>query len=187
MTSAAAMTARRARRALATLLTRERTGILRRLRRRVGDQAEDLLQDTVLRALERLPQLADEQRLRPWFHRLLQRQVSSRLRSMPAATRPLAAATGWREPRALPAHLMPSPCACTFVALARLRSSYRDAIERADLRGEAPSDSARELEVNPNYARVRLHRARLALSRSLHALCGSCAREHGIDCDCRGP
>lgn len=173
-----------ARERLTALLIRERPRILASLSRWVGEDAEDLLQEATLLAFERLSRLEDLDKLRAWFQTIVMRQASSHLRRSPEHLLPLSDAMGQAEPRELPEHLRPHPCACVFVALHQLRSSYREAIDRVDLRGETPASLASHQNVTPNYARVRLHRAHLALGRALTKLCGTCAREQGVDCDC---
>ena len=55
----------------------------------------------------------------------------------------------------------------------------------AELDGATLAEFAKEADISPNNAGVRLHRARRALKARLSEACASCA-DHGCDpCACR--
>jgi predicted RNA polymerase sigma factor len=64
------------RRALVTALERDRARFVAFLRRRVGDEAEDLYQQSLLRAVERAGELRDPAEPAPWFWRVLRNAVA---------------------------------------------------------------------------------------------------------------
>src|SRR3954454_15491145 len=62
---------------IAERLTDARDQFLGYIRKRARDPdlAEDILQDSLLRAIRAAPELRDEERLIPWFYRVLQNAI----------------------------------------------------------------------------------------------------------------
>jgi RNA polymerase sigma-70 factor (ECF subfamily) len=168
-------------------LVEGRARFLAFIRSRLDDAelAEDILQDSLLRALHAAPSLHRTDRLIPWFYTVLRnaivdayrRRSGESARLVPLADLdPAAESTSDRE-----------LCECFEPLLATLTSDQADLLRRLDLANE-PSDSvARSLGISPGTLRVRRHRARQALRRRLDETCRTCA-EHGcLDCTCRLP
>jgi RNA polymerase sigma-70 factor (ECF subfamily) len=161
------------------------------LERRVGSraEAEDLLQDGFVRALERLDTLRDGETVVAWFYRLLRNTLVDHYRRRGAENRALAQAAG-REDTAHPGpdeELRDVVCDCAKRLLGTLRPEYAAALQRVDLDEVAVAAYAREAGITPNNASVRVHRAREALRRRVVQSCGTCA-EHGCwDCACGSP
>lgn len=68
--------------------------------------------------------------------------------------------------------------------LPNLKSEYAEVLQRADLEELPIGQVAAELDITPNNATVRLHRARQALKRELKRCCGTCAAHGCLDCTC---
>jgi RNA polymerase sigma-70 factor (ECF subfamily) len=161
------------------------------LRRRLGSEAiaEDLLQQSLVRAVEHYHSLKNDESALPWFYRILRHAVIDYYRSHDAETRrddaylrDLVQAGEDQEPAFN--ELKPSVCACLSRLLPTLRPNYAELIRRIDLDGEAPQQLAEELKISQNNLTVRLHRARQALKESLEETCGVCTTHGCFHCTC---
>lgn len=160
------------------------------LERRVGsrDVAEDILQDALVRGLARAGQLRDRESVVAWFYRSLRNALVDHWRRSGAERRAIEelVAGADSEPSVDP-ELMKTVCECATALLDTLKPEYAEALRRVELEGVSVKDFAREKNVSPNTASVRLFRARESLRRQLERSCGTCA-EHGcLDCTCGGP
>ena len=161
------------------------------LRRRLGSEAiaEDLLQQSLVRAVEHYHSLKNDESVVPWFYRILRHAVIDYYRSHDAETRrddaylrDLMQAGEDQEPAF--DELKPSVCACLSRLLPALRPNYAELIRRIDLDGESPQRVAEELNISQNNLTVRLHRARQALKESLEETCGVCTTHGCLHCTC---
>lgn len=172
---------------LATLL-QNHARFLGFLERRTGsrEEAEDLLQDALVRSLERAPPLDGEASVITWFYRVLRNALTDHYRRQDsrgrAVTRLAAESPAAAEPDA---ELEAAACACVMGLLDTLKPEYGSAIRRVDLEGASVRSYAEESGITPGNAGVRLHRAREALRKQLVRTCTTCL-EHGcLDCVCR--
>jgi RNA polymerase sigma-70 factor (ECF subfamily) len=154
------------------------------LRRRVSDPdlAEDLLQDSLLRAVRAAPDLRDEDQLIPWFFTILRNAATDayRSRSREPARADVSLAEGLPE---TPEERR-NACACFEALLPALKPEYAELINALDL-GEETTEQVRErLGISTTNLKVRHHRARQALRRKLEETCRVCADHHCIDCTC---
>lgn len=162
------------------------------LTQRVGSatDADDLMQDSLLRALQRGGGLRRGERVVPWFYRILRNTVVDHFRRGAAnrktlerlereldAARNDASAADWDR----------VVCACFEGLIAALKPRHAEIIRRVDLRGEKHAEIARDLNLSPGAFDVTLHRARRALRRHLESFCGACSREHCLACTCGQP
>lgn len=161
------------------------------LRRRLGSEAvaEDLMQQSLVRAVEHYHSLKNDESVVPWFYRILRHAVIDYYRSHEAETRRddaylrnLVQAGEDQEPAFN--ELKPSVCACLSRLLPALRPNYAELIRRIDLDGEAPQQVAERLRISQNNLTVRLHRARQALKESLEETCGVCTTHGCLHCTC---
>jgi RNA polymerase sigma-70 factor (ECF subfamily) len=170
---------------LGSRLLEAREKFLAYVRKRVDDPelAEDILQDSLLRAIQAAPELRDEHRLVPWFYRVLQHAIIDAYRRRAAAPRHVPLNEG-AEPRIEPddeAEL----CECFRSLVPTLKAEYAELIDGVELGRESPEAAGARLGVTPNNLKVRRYRARQALRRRLEETCRTCA-EHGcLDCTCR--
>lgn len=79
---------------------------------------------------------------------------------------------------------MNTVCECATALLDTIKPEYAEALRRVELDGVSVKDFARELDVTPNNASVRLFRARGALRRQVERACGTCAKHGCVDCTC---
>lgn len=161
------------------------------IRRRVGDEvvAEDLLQQSFTRAVERSHSLNNEQSAIAWFYRILRHTVADYYRARGAEVRrdeafqrELTISGDLQEPP--PDEVRATACACLHRLLPSLHRNYAELIQRIDLDGESPTHLAKELKISRNNLAVRLHRARQALRASLEDACGICSRHGCLNCTC---
>lgn len=157
-----------------------RQQFLNYIRKRVHDP--ELAEDSLLRAVRAAPELRDEDRLIPWFYRILQNAIIDTYRRGVAHERVIAGAVQDAADESEDEAVL---CACFCGLVPTLKSEYAELIESVELGGESPEAAAKRLGVPPNNLKVRRHRARQALRRRLEETCRSCA-EHGcLDCTCR--
>ena len=157
------------------------------LRSKVNDPdlAEDLLQESLLKAVRAAPRLRDEEQLVPWFFVVLRNAVTDVYRKRGRA--PGLADLALAENVPATPQEQRNACACFEALLPSLKPEYGDLIQALDL-GEEPSEQVRErLGVSANNLKVRHHRARQALRRSLEETCRVCAEHHCVDCTCGRP
>lgn len=155
------------------------------IRKRVEDPdlAEDILQDSLPRAIRAAPELRDEERLIPWFYRVLRnaiidayRRHSAEQKHVVVADIPDVAAEPERD-----AEL----CACFERLIPMLKTDYADLIQAVELGDESPDHTAGRLGNTLKNLKVRRHRARQALRRKLEETCRTCADHGCLDCTCR--
>ncbi|MDP2382198.1 MAG: sigma-70 family RNA polymerase sigma factor [Nitrospirota bacterium] len=161
------------------------------LRKRLSDDAlvEDLLQQSLMKAVERHHDLKTHDSAVSWFYRILRNAVTDYYRSHAADHRKVEGLL--QELRAseedkTPAfdEVRPAICACLTPLLKDMRPSYADLLRRIDLEGEVPASVAKDLELTTNNLTVRLHRARQALRARLEQVCGVCTRHGCLNCTC---
>ncbi len=154
------------------------------IRKRIKDPdlAEDILQDSLLRAVRAAPDLRDEDRLFPWFYRVLQNAIvdAYRRRGVEQAHVVVAEAPETAAEPENDAEL----CACFERLIPTLKSEYAELIRAVELGNEPPTATAARLGITPNNLKVRRHRARQALRQKLEETCRTCADHGCLDCTC---
>jgi RNA polymerase sigma factor (sigma-70 family) len=154
------------------------------IRKRIDDPelAEDILQDSLLRAIRAAPDLRDEERLIPWFYRVLQNAIvdAYRRRGVERAHVVVADAPEIAAEPEDDAEL----CRCFERLIPTLKSEYADVIEAIELGNESTDVAADRLGITPNNLKVRRHRARQALRRKLEETCRTCADHGCLACTC---
>jgi len=175
--------------AIVAALVENRGRFLSFLRKRVGSaaDAEDILQDALVRGLAHAGDVRDEETAVAWFYRVLRNAVADHWRARAADGRRREALA-----RELPA-AGPDPaaagelCRCFEALLPTLKPEQAALIQAVDLAGRRPVDVAAEQGISPNAAMVRLHRARKALRVRLEETCRACAAHGCLDCSCAPP
>ena len=148
--------------------------------------AEDVLQAALVKVVAGVEALRDEDRLVPWFYRILRSTLADHHRRRAARTRlaaqfATAAATGGEADE----DVFRAVCECIGDALGSLKPEYAELLRAVELQEQPLRQVAERIGVTANNAAVRLHRARRALRDGLRDLCRVCA-EHGcLDCTCR--
>ena len=161
------------------------------LRRRVQDDfiAQDLLQQSFVKAIQQQHSLNNEESIVPWFYRILRNTVIDYYRAK--ASEDTRQNDFLTESRVLTDNHVPSldevktsVCSCMEGVISKLRPGYAELIRRLDLAGEPVTEVARDLQITTNNATVRLHRARQALRQSLEDSCGICSKHGCLNCVC---
>jgi RNA polymerase sigma factor (sigma-70 family) len=161
------------------------------LRKRLSDNVvvEDLLQQSLMKAVERYHDLQKSDSAISWFYRILRNTVVDYYRSHAADHRKMdgllqkMVVSGEDQTPALD-ELRPTICACLGALLQSMRPAYADLIRRIDLGGESPATVAKDLKLTANNLTVRLHRARQALRAALEESCGICSKHGCLNCTC---
>ena len=163
--------------------------ILGFLRRRLGsgDEAEEVLQMFMLRAVERSADLRDVRSVRGWLSRILattivdhQRRAGKR-RKREEIVDPFDLEELSIEPDD---ELEETICNCLYKLLPTLKPEYAEVIWRIDLLEEPRDRVAASLGVSLNNITVRLHRGRQALKKRLEEMCMTCPVHGFLDCRC---
>ncbi len=176
---------------LATALNARRTAFKAFLTARVGSaaDAEDILQNGLLKAVQRAGEVQDDAKLTAWFYQLLRNAIVDHYRSRGARRRredalgTLVARLGEDvapAPKAWDAEL----CRCLGSVVDTLKPQHAELLRRVDLDGESVQEVAKALKLTANNASVTLHRARKDLRIRLEAFCGACAEGACLDCNC---
>lgn len=155
-------------------------------RARLGDHhlAEDVVQESLVKALaaERHPKTEEETTV--WFYRILRRSIidvyrkqGARARALERFEKELPEIPGENEEREL--------CKCFRRLLPMVPEQYRELLDEVDLKGKEPEDVAAKLGLTRNNLTVRLHRARKHLQKALTQNCGACSAHGCLDCTCQ--
>lgn len=171
--------------ALLSVLANARPAFVAFASRRLGSaaDAEDVVQQAMLRATTTIDALRDRERVVAWFYRVLRNMIADHLASRARRDARLAPLDEEVESRAVeepPADV----CGCGLSLLEGLRGEYADVVRRVDLEEEPLDEVARALTITSNNAKVRLHRARNALRSALAARCGTDSARACADCSC---
>ena len=166
--------------------------LLRFLRRRLGneEEAEEVLQRFMLKAIERAGDLRNVATVRGWLGRVLATTIVDHQRTMirrrgreqavePATLEHLAELSV--EPDN---EIDQAVCDCLYQLLPTLKPDYGEVIWRADLLGEPRDRLAVSLGTSVNNVTVRLHRARRTLKARLEQMCRTCVVHGFLDCRC---
>jgi len=174
--------------ALETVLLAERTNLLAFVRKKIADPelAEDVLQDSLLKALSAAPALRDSERSLPWFYRILHNAIIDSYRHRQTEKNYLET-YGPREELVFTPADEAELCACFRMLLPTLPADYAELIESLELNDGDPATVAAKLQITRNNLKVRRHRARQALRQRLEETCRVCAQHGCLDCTCRSP
>ena len=134
--------------------------------------AEDVLQDVLVRVHRGIDTLDDEQRFGPWVYRIASNAISDHLRSR--SRRGVAVGddaveneTATLDDDGLEADL--GDCVALFVA--RLPSPYREAVTLTELEGLTQKDAAEMLGVSVSGMKSRVQRGRERIRRMFTECC----------------
>ncbi len=173
------------------VLLRHRGKLLGFIQKRVSDPdlAEDVLQEGLLKALRSVGDLRDEERLLPWFYRILKNAIIDTYRKRSVETRYL---ESYAREKALETSELEAAsgdeavlCECFRELLPSLKPEYAELIDQLELQPGDPAQVAERLNILPNNLKVRRHRARQALKQRLEETCRTCAVHGCLDCTCQ--
>lgn len=156
------------------------------VRSRVGDAqlAEDVVQDSLVKALAAAQKPVEEADTIAWFYRILRHAIIDlyRRRAVKQAAlerleRELDSPPSQEEKRVV--------CGCVKKLIPTLRPEYAELIRRLDLENEPTEHVSLALGLTANNLRVRHHRARQQLRERLEQTCRMCAKHGCLDCTCQ--
>ncbi len=152
------------------------------VQKRVGNAAlaEEILQDTFVRSLDKLDTVRDT--AVGWFYRVLRNAIIDHHRRTAAAERRHEALANEPEPDD---ELHRAVCACVAQLADTLKPEYATALRRVEIDGVSVKDYADEAGISSNNAGVRVFRAREALRKQVARACGTCATHGCLDCTCK--
>ena len=150
---------------------------------RSRDAAEELVQEAFAKAVAHVAELRSSETARGWFYGILRNAiVDYHRRSTVADTAHQRIAHEW--PTTTSPEDATTSCGCIGGAIEELKSEYREAIAHVVVSEEPLASFAARENLSNNTAAVRVHRARKALAKKVHATCGACAGEGCRDCTC---
>lgn len=168
-------------------------GMLRFLvgRLRNRNDAEEVLQRFMLRAIERAGDLRDVASVKGWLSKVLattlidfHRQATrSRMKETAIDPQELAELAEAETPD--DDEIEAAICNCLYRLLPTIKSEYAEVIWRADLLEEPRESIAQSLDTTVNNINVRLYRARAALRQRLLQMCRTCVVHGFLDCECK--
>ena len=169
-------------------LYREREHLLAFIRSKVSDPdlAEDILQESLLRALRAGPELRDGEKVTSWLFQIVRNAITDAYRRRATATD---ARARYAAERAAAGEDVMTPedegrlCACVLDVVPTLKPEYAAVVE-ADLAGRDTAALTEELGITANNLKVRRHRAHRQLRERLEQTCRTCATHGCLDCTC---
>lgn len=165
---------------VAAHLASRRERFLGFLRRRglAGSEADEVLQEALLLALEHGAELREPDRAVAWFYRILRRTAANRRRRDAVRQTAVLAECQVTAPAAAVS------CPCSLLALEDLPASYAQILRQVEIDEQDLAAVAANLGTTVNSATVRLHRARKALRQELQQRCGTSSVQTCLDCRC---
>lgn len=146
--------------------------------------AEDLADETLLRALAAIDGFRGEAALGTWLHRIGTNLAYDLLRRR--SRQPFEAATAEADEIAADAGHDPlerrQMSDCVQEVLATLPAPQRQLLVQADVLDRTAPEIARDAGITTGNAKIRLHRARRALQTALESRCDFHYRDGGVLC-----
>lgn len=145
--------------------------------------AEDLLQNGLVKALQRADEIKDGEKAIAWFYQVLRNVMVDHVRSRRAANRRDEAWTGEAVALSGDVEAERQICGCFEKLLPLLKPNQAELLRRVELQGESVAKVALALGMSANHASVTLHRARAELRTKLMDFCGNCACLDHCECE----
>lgn len=165
-------------------LAKLRPAQIRWVQSRTGsaDLAEEVVQQALLRALEKLHNLRQPERLQAWFRRIVKNTLMDEL----SRRQKLLPLEDWldSDEAVASAEAESAACLCSLELLKQLKPAYAELLSQVDVEEQPLQEAAFALGITPNNAGVRLHRARRALRRKLSETCGTDSVAACRECRC---
>lgn len=153
-------------------------------RMRSREAAEDLVQASLLKALQTEAPPRDAERSVAWFYSLLRHALVDHIRARQSELRAVERHALEQDPFEEP-ELEQVACACIKALLPTLKEAEARVLEAVDLQGLTPGTFAATEGITANAMTVRLHRARKALREKVELTCRTCAKHGCLDCRCK--
>jgi RNA polymerase sigma-70 factor (ECF subfamily) len=163
-----------------------RNALLAYIRRKVSDpdMAEDILQESLAKAIRSSEQLRDDQNLVAWIYRIINNTITDYYRRRAVENRALEW-IGEDQEVSVPPEERTNICHCMADLIPTLKPEYRVMIEDLEIGDKEPEEVAERLGISRANLKVRRHRARTQLRERLEETCRSCAAHGCLDCSCR--
>ena len=147
----------------------------------IPDLAEDVVQESLVKALTTEHPLQDMDKALPWFYQILKRTMMDMTRKQASDRK---RDLSWVEDQALRSAYEQEACRCLYGLIPTLKPEYAEVVEALDIKGASLEELAGRLGINTGNLKVRRHRARAQLRKRLTQTCGICARHGCMDCTC---
>ncbi len=147
-----------------------RTRLLTFVRRRVAsfDDAEDLVQDILLKAARHTDQLHSDSRLEAWLYRIARNAIADYYRASRPAVETLEQDVAEEDGES---DAIRDIAECIEPFIQDLEPAYRDALVMADLHRLPQAEVAERLGISVSGAKSRIQRARKQLADAYTACC----------------
>jgi RNA polymerase sigma-70 factor (ECF subfamily) len=157
-------------------------------------EAEDLTQETFLRAIKKLSTLQDESKLSSWLYRIATNLCHDRFRQLSRRKDSVSLDAPFDDESTSLAQTLPDSDApslnllleqsemgaCVQRYVEDLPDSYRGVILLHDLEGMTNEEIAEMIGCSTGAVKIRLHRARARLKRALENACAFSTDERGV-------
>ncbi len=147
------------------------------------DIAEDIVQEGLLKALRSAPDLKEDEKLLPWFYRILQNAIIDEYRKEGRLAK-RQEAYAIEHTSIMTDEDKSTVCECFKDLMPSLKPEYAEVLDALDLNEEDPDAVANRLGVTRGNLKVRAHRARQQLRSKLEETCQMCARHGCLNCTC---
>ena len=171
--------------AIDAALSARRDKLLGFIRSKVSDPqaAENILHDSLIKAMASLSQLDDKKKLVSWFYQILRNAIIDRQRRKQTEKKYIDKYVHEADSFSTPEEKV-TICTCFRELIPALKDEYQEMIESVELGDAEPREVAAELGITTNNLKVRRHRARQKLKEQLEETCGECAARGCRDCTC---
>lgn len=152
---------------------------------RVGNEAdaEDLLQNGLVKAMQRIGEIKDGEKAVAWFYQVLRNGLIDHVRSRQATAKRDDAWASSTVTLADDGEAERQICACFEKMLPAMKPAQAELVRRVELKGEPIAKVAIALGMTANNASVTLHRARAELRTKLMDFCGDCECLDNCECE----
>lgn len=159
------------------------------LRKMLGNDAEDVYQETLMRIAVNLPSLQSRVALKSWAFRIASNAAIDHIRKHQRVDLvELEETARTTESDPIDRLVLDEMNLCVREVIDRLPPTYRAAIVLFNLEGMSVADTAEILHVSPGATKVRLHRARARLEQELGRECSFYTSADGrTRCDRKQP
>lgn len=167
-------------------LLESRGALLGYARRKVGDPnvAEDILQESLIKAIRAAPTLRDDEKLLAWFYRILDNSITDYFRRRQFEQRVFEPVRDDESGGSVAPEEFAAVCGCIRELLGTMKPDYAELIEELELGDGDPEAVADRMGITRNNLKVRRHRARTQLRERLEQTCRACAKHGCLDCSC---
>ncbi|MEX0779036.1 MAG: sigma-70 family RNA polymerase sigma factor [Balneolales bacterium] len=171
---------------LETYLGNNRGKLLGYIASRIDDPgvAEDILQGSLLKALEGAGELRDEEKLVSWFYQIIRNAIYDVYRKQGKQSRFLEQYVQEMEHEPNDEEEA-AVCKCFIGLIPTLKPDYAEIIRLLELGKEDPATLAEKMGITQNNLKVKRLRARQQLRQRLKETCRTCSKHGCLDCTCQ--